>query len=328
MTLRALGRPPTPIPFALRAPASAGARLLFGPFPACLAAMSAASVPSSADPSGRPSPPDPFYDEIVSLRRAGTAFVAVILVEAVGSTPQDTGAKMLVTAAGRHSGTVGGGRLEARAVAHALQFLAAPSDPLPARFVSWTLKGDVGMTCGGAVKLYFEPHAAPAAAWPIAIFGAGHVAQAVVRVLLPLPCDLLVVDSRAEWLERLPRAPHLRAVQHASPAELVPTLPAHAFLLCLTQGHTTDRPVLHRALAERDFPFVGVIGSAAKAAVLRRELVAAGLPPARADAFHCPVGLDFGTNHPHEIALSIAAQLLTARDRGLPKSPAGAISGP
>ncbi|MFM9091979.1 MAG: XdhC family protein, partial [Verrucomicrobiota bacterium] len=63
------------------------------------------------------------------------------------------------------------------------------------------------------------------------------------------------------------------------------------------------------------FPFVGVIGSAAKAAVLRRELAAAGLPPARARAFHCPVGLPFGSNQPHEIALSIAAQLLTERDR-------------
>jgi xanthine/CO dehydrogenase XdhC/CoxF family maturation factor len=30
--------------------------------------------------------------------------------------------------------------------------------------------------------------------------------------------------------------------------------------------------------------------------------------------FHCPAGLDFGTNHPHEIALSIAAQLLSVRD--------------
>jgi xanthine dehydrogenase accessory factor len=84
----------------------------------------------------------------------------------------------------------------------------------------------------------------------------------------------------------------------------------------MTKGHTTDRPILQRALAERNFPFVGVIGSDAKAAVLRRELIGAGLPAERAQQFHCPVGLEFGTNHPHEIALSIAAQLLLERDRG------------
>jgi xanthine dehydrogenase accessory factor len=83
----------------------------------------------------------------------------------------------------------------------------------------------------------------------------------------------------------------------------------------MTKGHTTDRPILQRALMERDFPFLGVIGSAAKAAVLRRELISDGVPPERAAKFHCPIGLDFGTNHPHEIALSIAAQLVSERDR-------------
>ncbi len=253
------------------------------------------------------------YEQLVALARDGTGSVLVTLVEALGSTPQDAGAKLLVTSAGRHAGTVGGGRVEAKAIAFAQDLLGdARAGP---RFVTWTLKTDVGMTCGGSVKLYFEPHPARGAAWPIVIFGAGHVAQALVRVLLPLPCSLTVVDARPEWLEQLPRAAHLRALPHDAPAELVPTLPANAFVLCMTKGHTTDRPILQRTLAGHDFPFVGVIGSEAKAAVLRRELIADGLPPARAALFHCPVGLDFGTNHPHEIALSIAAQLLTARDR-------------
>jgi xanthine dehydrogenase accessory factor len=92
-------------------------------------------------------------------------------------------------------------------------------------------------------------------------------------------------------------------------------MPDHAFLLCLTKGHASDRPVLQRALAERKFPFVGVIGSDAKAKVLQKELITAGLSPKRAKEFHCPVGLPFGNNDPREIALSIAAQLLTERDR-------------
>lgn len=260
-------------------------------------------------------PAPPLYEQLLNLEREGTAFVLVVLVEAVGSTPQDTGAKMLVTAAGLHTGTVGGGKVEAKAIALAQELLAAPA--AAPRFVNWTLKTDVGMTCGGSVKLYFEPHAAggTGGAWPIWIFGAGHVVQALVPVLAPLDCQLTVVDPRREWLDRLPRARNARYVQSAAPENLVPEMPAHAFLLCLTQGHAFDRPVLQRALAERDFPFVGVIGSDAKAAILRREMIAGGLPAARAQDFHCPVGLPFGRNHPHEIALSIAAQLLTERDR-------------
>jgi xanthine dehydrogenase accessory factor len=264
------------------------------------------------------------YQQLIALEREGVAFVLVVLVESLGSTPQDTGAKMLVTTAGRLAGTVGGGRVEAKAVALAQELLAA--GVIEPRFESWTLKTDVGMTCGGTVRFYFEPHAAAGATWPIIIFGAGHISQALLRVLLPLRCSITVCDSRAEWLEQLPRARNLRVIAHENPAELVAGFPAQAFLLCMTKGHATDFPILRRALAEHDFPFVGAIGSEAKAAVLRRELIAAGLSTGRAAAFHCPLGLNFGTNHPHEIALSIAAQLLSERDRHGCETPPPAIT--
>jgi len=258
--------------------------------------------------------PATFYEQLVALEREGTAFVLVVLAEALGSTPQDAGAKMLVTTAGLHTGTIGGGKVEAKAIEVATTMLA--KGEATSQFVNWTLKTDVGMTCGGSVKLYFEPHVAggTGAAWPIWLFGAGHVVQALVPVLAPLNCQITVVDPRREWLDRLPRARNVRYLQAEEPASLVPTMPDHAFLLCLTKGHASDRPVLQRALTERKFPFVGVIGSDAKAEVLRREMIAAGLPPARAAEFHCPVGLPFGSNDPREIALSIAAQLITERD--------------
>jgi xanthine dehydrogenase accessory factor len=256
-----------------------------------------------------------FYTQLSALEREGAAFVLVVLVESLGSTPSQAGAKMLVTPAGLHTGTVGGGKVEAKALALARELLAAGATQ--PRFVNWALRADVGMTCGGSVKLYLEPHpgGGTGAAWPIWIFGAGHVVQALVPVLAPLDCQLTIVDPRREWLDKLPRARNARYLEAAEPAELVPAMPGHAFLLCLTKGHASDRPVLQRALAERNFPFVGVIGSTAKAKVLQRELIAAGLPAKRAKQFHCPVGLPFGSNDPREIALSIAAQLLTERDR-------------
>ena len=256
-----------------------------------------------------------FYEQLVALQREGTAFVFVVLAESLGSTPQDSGAKMLVTAGGLYTGTVGGGKVEAKAIAVATEMLqAGTTEP---QYVNWTLKTDVGMTCGGSVKLYFEPHPAGGngADWPIWIFGAGHVVQALVPVLAPLDCQLTVCDPRSEWLDRLPRARNVRYIQAEQPADLVAQMPDHAFLLCLTKGHASDRPVLHQALTDKNLPYIGVIGSDAKAEVLRRELIAAGLPADRAQKFHCPIGLSFGTNQPHEIALSIAAQLLTERDR-------------
>lgn len=261
------------------------------------------------------SEPSTFYEQIVALQAEHVGFVLVVLVDALGSTPQDSGAKMLVTASGLHTGTVGGGKVEAKAIDLAIELLR--NGKAETRYCNWTLKTDVGMTCGGSVKLYFEPHPAggAGAAWPIWIFGAGHVVQALVPVLAPLDCQLTICDPRADWLDRLPRARNIRYLHKDQPADVVTEMPDNAFLLCLTKGHSSDRPVLQRALAERKFPYIGVIGSDAKTEVLRRELVAAGLPPERARQFHCPIGLPFGTNHTHEIALSIAAQLLTERDK-------------
>jgi xanthine dehydrogenase accessory factor len=257
------------------------------------------------------------YEQLVLLENEGVSFVLVTLVDALGSTPQDAAAKMLVTAQGLHSGTVGGGKVEAAALKFAEEVLAK-REAKP-HFVSWTLKGDVGMTCGGSVKFYFEPHFG-AGPWNIAVFGAGHIGQALIPVLAPLPARITVVDSRPEWLERLPRFQNVRVVHSDSPESVVPTLPDDTYLLVMTMGHATDRPILRRALMERNFPFIGVIGSAAKAKILRKELIADGVSAKQAAKFHCPVGLDFGSNHPHEIALSIAAQLLSERDRAQAKN--------
>jgi xanthine dehydrogenase accessory factor len=251
-------------------------------------------------------------EALLAAARDGVPSVLVILVETVGSAPQDAGAKMLVSSAGLVHGTVGGGRVEAAALKFAQEMLAA-GESAPG-LVKWSLKGDIGMTCGGTVTFYFEPQPGHAA-WTIAVFGAGHIAQALIPVLTPLPCRILVCDSRAEWLGRLPSSPHLTTHCLPNPSDLLPALPDNAFVLCMTQGHATDRPILLRCLTERKFPYLGAIGSSSKAAVLRRELVSAGVPPDRAASFHCPIGLDFGSNHPHEIALSIAAQLLSERDR-------------
>lgn len=248
-------------------------------------------------------------EQAAELDRAGVAFAMVTLVESLGSAPQDAGARMIVTPSGLHAGTVGGGKVEAKAIAHAMEMLAIRSDkPL---LVNWTLKGDVGMTCGGSVKFFFETH--HARVWRIVIFGAGHVTQALVPVLLPLKCHLTVFDTRADWLDKLPSARNLSVVASDWLADEVDALPGDAYLICMTQGHSTDLPVIARALSRKQFPYIGVIGSKAKAAVLKKELLQAGVPEERAVDFHCPIGLDFGSNDPHEIALSIAAQLLTIR---------------
>lgn len=256
-----------------------------------------------------------FVERLAELSGSGVPFVCVTLVEAIGSTPQDAGSKMLVTAEGLVAGTVGGGRVEHKAIEHARQMLMKPSQAASAtEFTEWNLKRDVGMTCGGTVKLFFETY--NHTDWRIVIFGAGHVAAAVVQCLGQLDCHVTCVDSRAEWLERIPDRPRLRKDCAAEPRRVVADLPDDAFVVCMTMGHATDRPVLEEIFRQgRRFPFLGVIGSKAKRAVLLKELQSSGIPRDTANAFHCPIGLEIGTNQPGEIAVSVVAQLIQERDR-------------
>lgn len=251
-----------------------------------------------------------FHNRFGQLLDSGAPFVSVTLFDVHGSAPHQAGGKMLVTANGLDFGTVGGGRVEAQAIELAIAMLVDPSKRPATVWVDWSLKADVGMTCGGRVKLLFER--VGGLDWNIVIFGAGHVTQALTQVLDTIACRVTCIDPRAEWIKRLPASVH--KIIAAEPAEHVDALPPDAYVLCMTRGHGSDLPVLCRLYqSDRRFPYVGVIGSRAKAAVLRKELTQASIDPARL-TFHCPIGLPIGGNYPAEIAISIAAELLQVRD--------------
>lgn len=255
-----------------------------------------------------------FYQSLTELTRSGVPHVVVTLVAVRGEAPNDPGCKMIVTAEGLHFGTVGGGKVENRAIGYAREWLASGADRAesPTRLMTWNLQKDIGMTCGGEVDYLFER--CEPRRWEVTIFGAGHVSQALVRVLLPLKVSLTVVDSRSEWLERLPSAAHLTKKLAAEPAAEVAAAREGTYFVVMTQGHATDVPIL-TALSRlaHPLPYVGAIGSRIKAGRIKTDLRERGVDESFCERLRCPVGLPIGDNSPEEIALSIAAELLQVR---------------
>jgi xanthine dehydrogenase accessory factor len=251
-----------------------------------------------------------FLESLNELIAAEVPLVTVTVVDTAGSVPQDRGSKMIVTAGGLHYGTVGGGKVETRAIGEAQRMLREGTDTT--HFVQWNLNKDVGMTCGGIVKLYFEAH--NSGRWKVVIFGAGHVANALITLLVHFDCSITCVDPRPEWLDKLPPSPRLTKIRTDDMPSIVSTLSEDAYVVLMTMGHTTDKPILIEILRTRAFPYVGVIGSDAKANILHRDLRDAGLPEDVHEKFLCPIGIDLGTSHPYEIALSTIAQLIQVRD--------------
>ena len=96
------------------------------------------------------------------------AFVTVISAD--GSTPRETGAKMLVFESGSIEGTVGGGALEALAIKQAVDCIKKGAS---GKFVfDLKPKGNTGMICMGRVEIFIDVYKNPL---KLLILGAGHV---------------------------------------------------------------------------------------------------------------------------------------------------------
>jgi xanthine dehydrogenase accessory factor len=236
------------------------------------------------------------------------SFVMVTLIGLRGSAPQDVGAKMLVTSEGLYTGTIGGGKVELAAIKKSQEILL--SQQSPPESITWNLQKDIGMSCGGEVVVLFEHHQLNR--WPIVIFGAGHVAQALTRLLSNLNCSVTCVDSREEWIAKLEG---VKGIYHPEPKELVSSFSPKSFFMCMTMGHSFDVPILCEISKHApEAPYVGVIGSDVKGIKIKRELKDLKVSEAFIEKLRVPMGLPIGNNHPYEIAIPIAAQLLKVRD--------------
>ena len=237
-----------------------------------------------------------------------------------GSVPRDAGAWMAVFAYGT-VGTIGGGRLEQDAIAHAHVLHA---DLSAAREQSYALGPSLGQCCGGHVTLGFEPVVAQdiarlrqqlqASHQPVALFGGGHVGHALVTVFAHLPLDVHWIDSRdAPFPDSV--SANVRCDSSQPVQDAVATLAPGSRVLIMSFSHAEDLDIvaacLLRQRARADLPFIGLIGSKTKWATFRQRLEARGFTSGDLTQVTSPIGLPgLYDKRPEVIAVSVAAQLL------------------
>ena len=258
-----------------------------------------------------------------------------------GSSPREVGAAMLVSA-DAVQGTVGGGRLEFDAIAHARSLLASHARSLLSavslvaaeEIRRYALGPTLGQCCGGVVWLKFVRvaagdaiklgalHAVSTGAnglnrLKIALFGGGHVGKAIVNALSALPCNVHWIDSRDEIF---PDAiPSNVQVEHSAPVQAaVSDLAAQSHVLIMSFSHAEDLDVvascLKRHREKNDLPFIGLIGSKTKWATFAHRLEERGFSSQELAHVTCPIGLPgIAGKEPEVIAASVAAQLLQFR---------------
>jgi xanthine dehydrogenase accessory factor len=144
----------------------------------------------------------------------------------------------------------------------------------------------------------------------LAIFGAGHIGQAVARAFAPLPFHLDWLASREDLR---PEASGTQAVilTEDELEEAVESAPADTLFAVFTHSHDLDYRLTRAALRKGDFRYLGLIGSATKRARFERRLRDDGFGDADLARLTCPIGIPaLKGKAPAVIAVGLAAQLL------------------
>ena len=150
------------------------------------------------------------------------------------------------------------------------------------------------------------------------LYGAGHVGQALARVVATLPLRTTWIDSRRELLPgELDEPDEIVAsidLRHSPDPELtVQQAPSQTHFIVMTHDHALDYALCRRILERGDFASVGVIGSKSKAARFRSRLARDAVPKERIAQLRCPIGIEgLKSKLPAVIAVAVAAQLLQA----------------
>ncbi|MBX3082686.1 MAG: XdhC family protein [Anaerolineae bacterium] len=252
------------------------------------------------------------FRAIVDAQNKGLSAALATVIRAQGSLPRHAGSKMLVWADGRIIGTVGGGAMEAKVIAEAKAVMQSGESKL----VSYTLndlkQGDPGI-CGGTVELFIEPLLTQPT---LVVIGCGHVGKALAELGKWMQYRVIVTDDRAEFCNP-DYIPHMDEYIVAPPAQLTQhiKLTPRTYVAAVTRGLPVDVD-LFPPLLTADIPYLGLIGSRRRWAITIKALEERGFTREQIAKVHAPIGLELNAETPHEIALSIMAEITMLRHGG------------
>lgn len=153
----------------------------------------------------------------------------------------------------------------------------------------------------------------------LVICGAGHVALCVIRIGVMLGYEITVIEDRREFAEKAGEAGAHRVIckPFGEALDEAGDDPMTAFVI-MTREHSHDVECLRRVL-QRPSAYIGMMGSRSRTEQIRQQMLEEGYDARKVEQIHMPIGLRIGSRTPEEIAVSVAAELisvLTAADPG------------
>jgi len=142
------------------------------------------------------------------------------------------------------------------------------------------------------------------------LYGAGHVGQALARIVADLPLELTWIDPRMHLFPQ-PLPDTVRIVPAPDPLSSVASAAAGTRFIVLTHSHALDYALCRAILLRGDFASLGLIGSKSKGARFRSRLARDGVSADRIARLRCPISAGaIASKWPAAIAVAVAFDLL------------------
>jgi len=173
------------------------------------------------------------------------------------------------------------------------------------------VRGETLQFDGSRLTTFFGPR------WRLLLIGAGQLSQCVAQMAQALDYEVLVCEPREEYKAgwSLPGVTHLSGMPDDVVLAIQPD--AHTAIVALTHDPKLDDMALLEALNSPAF-FVGALGSRRNQQARKQRLTEHfGLTAEALARLHGPVGLRLGAKTPAEIAVSVVAELVQVKNKGV-----------
>ena len=246
------------------------------------------------------------FQLLAELRRDNLPCALATVIEVSGSTSGRLGDKAVYSPEGRRlAGWIGGGCVERLAGEAAVKVMqTGRSEKLPVN-----LDGSdplFSVPCGGEMTVLVEPIPARPV---LMIIGSGRLVEALTDMARLLEFNIVVQTDKDNATD-FPAA-HRVATDPLDWDQLDP-LPDYLVLA----SHHPDEGLFALQGLQRGIPYVALVASRKRTAVITKFLTSNGLSKADIAKLRAPAGLDIGADGPQEISLSILAEIVLHRSGG------------
>ncbi len=146
------------------------------------------------------------------------------------------------------------------------------------------------------------------------LVGGGHVGLAVAKLFHTLDFEVTMFDDRKNLntFEENTYSDHKFIIDYTDIADYIKE-GERTYVVILTHGYQVDRLIFSKLLP-KNYKYIGLLGSKAKIAAMFKTMIADGFDKDLLQKADAPIGISIKSKTPAEIAVSIAAKIISIRN--------------